>query len=161
MSNKSLSRDIDISTMFSDEELEELEAVFNPNPPTTFKISWQHIVNCARHELFPKLATAIKKVVNNPNKAAFNIDEYDLDDASINKMLQYLKNTRNLSDEVIKYLHALIKRAVSFTPINLNNICLVLHPFVSLRCNRHYMPLVTLYYIDFMFSIFSNKHDSR
>eukprot|EP01084_Bolivina_argentea_P178933 309243_1 len=82
-------------------------------------ISWMTIANCVHHEMYPILANAIKSTINS-QYTDVNINLYDLDDKSINKLISNLKS-KKLGVEERTYLYKLCQRAMNFIPITNDN----------------------------------------
>eukprot|EP01084_Bolivina_argentea_P311449 539092_1 len=74
-------------------------------------INWMHIANCVQHEMYPKLASALRSIINTQQKFNF----YDLTEYSAQQMINQLKTQRNVPIEERQYLNALVKRAERFT----------------------------------------------
>ena len=102
------------------EEKKEDDTI-NSNTPNQFKMSWSHIINCVKHEMYPKLASTIQSIIDRQNSnqstktKKLQTELYDINTTSIRKLLNYLKTKRKLPIEEVKYLTNLIKRAQSFT----------------------------------------------
>eukprot|EP01084_Bolivina_argentea_P017319 32348_1 len=76
-----------------------------------FQINWIHIANCVAHEMYPKLSSTIRSIINQSDIALFDVDQIH-----INEMLNILKTKRGLAIEEIIYLRKLCNRAINFTP---------------------------------------------
>ena len=97
------------------------------------KMNWHKICNCIEHEMYPKVASAIRTLINkqNQNDPKKNdgetlIDQYDLSPKSESKLIESLKTKKKLAIEERTYLQGLIERARSFTPIQNNHQCMML-----------------------------------
>eukprot|EP01084_Bolivina_argentea_P308635 533733_1 len=83
------------------------------------KITWFNIANCVNHEMYPKLGSAIRAIVNksdinNGGGDDAKIGLYDLESKHIKIMTAILKEKRNLGVEERNYLKKLIERALDF-----------------------------------------------
>eukprot|EP01083_Nonionella_stella_P286783 976122_1 len=90
-----------------------------------FKLNWNHLVSCIRHEMWPILASVIKGMLDNNNdeeaqKANPRIDIHDLSDECMDKVIDMLKRKRRLPSEECRYLRQLMIRAKGFDPHYLN-----------------------------------------
>ena len=99
-----------------------------PSPiKTKFKISWINICNCIQHEMYPKVASAVRQFINNHSNHNEDekslIDLYDLSVESETKLIDFLKTKTKLPLEERTYLRQLIQRARSFKPIPKNHQC--------------------------------------
>eukprot|EP01084_Bolivina_argentea_P114743 204231_1 len=82
-----------------------------------FQMSWNHVSQCVAHEMWPKLASAIKGIVNNADETQHPmIDAYDLSDKNTDNIINILKSERQLAIEEREYLKKLVKRAREFSP---------------------------------------------
>ena len=99
------------------------------NSQTGFNMSWFHICNCIEHEMYPKIASAVKSFINNhQHDEKKDNDEnsfINLDTKTEKKLIHFLKTKRKLPIEERSYLKNLIKRARSFRPISNINRSLV------------------------------------
>eukprot|EP01083_Nonionella_stella_P099627 280118_1 len=77
-------------------------------PATDFSISWNHLIACIKHEMWPKLAFVIQAMINN--------DDDLRDDECVHKVLEKLKTERHLPSEEYEYLKKLITRTKQFNP---------------------------------------------
>ena len=95
----------------------------------TFELDWDRICNCIGHEMWPKLASSIRAIVN---EAKNEIKSKDFsEEKNVEKIIDILKNKRNLVIEERTYLKQLIKRAKQWKDARMNAVtdqCLV---FVS------------------------------
>ena len=109
-----------IDEIFSDTDLNDIEEVFNEKQS---KISWLNICNAIKHEMYPKLASAIRPIIREQNEDKDNVDDdenkntlkiglYDIEE-NVEKVIEYLKTKRKLGVEERDYLKKLIKRAIS------------------------------------------------
>eukprot|EP01084_Bolivina_argentea_P311447 539090_1 len=73
-------------------------------------INWMHIANCVQHEMYPKLANIIRRIINGKDQ---KIGLYDVD--NIDKMVHILKTERHLTVEETNFLYKLYERAMKFT----------------------------------------------
>eukprot|EP01084_Bolivina_argentea_P031631 58542_1 len=77
------------------------------------RMDWAKISNCVEYELYPKLASVIKTIVND-NK----MNECVITEKTVDFMIQTLKTKRNLAYDELCYLRELIQRAVDFNVEN-------------------------------------------
>eukprot|EP01084_Bolivina_argentea_P102159 183062_1 len=75
-----------------------------------FEMTWSHITNCVRHEMWPKLSSILQSIVDNHEE----IKKEDLKQQNIDAILRELKTKRNLEQDELKYFLNLIKRAKNF-----------------------------------------------
>ena len=69
-------------------------------------MKWENIINCVSHEMWTKLASTIKSIIDDKEN---NINIYDEPNIkSINKILNILTTKRNLDKEPADYLKNLI-----------------------------------------------------
>ena len=150
--------DDNIIEIFSNNELDELQSVFNK---TQFKMSWNHITNCIKHEMYPKLANTINSIINNQNQE-IRIGLHDIDKHSCNKLLQYLKTQRKLGFEEREYLSNLFKRARSYASkhkgifVHLIRFCLM-HEFNFLHLLQTMLKEILMNQIK---EILTRKHEN-
>eukprot|EP01084_Bolivina_argentea_P132096 233106_1 len=126
-----MSVDEDISVIFSPSDMNEISVAVNNTQnekDEQFKMSWDHILEAIKHEMYPKLSSAIKSIINYSNnqqnmqvneddeKNTIKIELYDLTDKSRDNVIEFLKEKRKLKIEERKYLYGLINRARSFNP---------------------------------------------
>eukprot|EP01084_Bolivina_argentea_P128673 227401_1 len=78
-----------------------------------FRMDWQKACNAIKHEMWSKLASSVRAIVNDKNR---NIDQYDLSVECINKVINILKEERHLAVEEREYLRKLLKRCAKFRP---------------------------------------------
>ncbi len=76
-----------------------------------FELNWDRICNCIGHEMWPKLASSIRGIVNEQKN---EIKSEDFSEESIEKIIEILKGKRNLAIEERIYLKALTERAKAF-----------------------------------------------
>eukprot|EP01083_Nonionella_stella_P016513 46098_1 len=89
----------------------------NPSSHFDFKISWNHLMECIRHEMWPRLASVIKAMLDNEDEKQNAItDVHDLGNACVRDVVNILKTKRHLPDEECEYLTQLIIRAKQFDP---------------------------------------------
>ena len=106
-----------IEDVFSATDLNEIEQVFNKKET---KLSWLHICNAIKHEMYPKLASAIRPIIqdqkhdedSSDDEDTLKIGLYDIQQ-NVNKVIEYLKTKRKLAVEERDYLKRLIERAVT------------------------------------------------
>ena len=114
--------------IFTPADIDEIAFAFN----TQFRISWYNIINCIKHEMYPKIGSAIRPIIYNgeikqqdsdsdDDEIASKVDLYDLSKTQEVKVIQYLKTKRKLPIEERNYLSNLIQRARSFIPITTQN----------------------------------------
>eukprot|EP01084_Bolivina_argentea_P136232 239931_1 len=98
------------------EEIKEETSIdtMNKDNTNTFKIDWNHIIQCITHEMWPKLASVIKAMTNNSTDN-LKIDVNDLSDKTVENVINILKDERYLPIEERQYLTKLIQRAKSFS----------------------------------------------
>eukprot|EP01084_Bolivina_argentea_P193897 332639_1 len=111
---------------FTPLDLDEIEYAVNKqmdkNQEIEFRMSWYNVCKCVRQEMWPKLANALKSIVNNDDKTTKDkIDPHDLSNNAIDKIIQNLKSKRHLAIEERKYLKELIARSRLFIPVPNNN----------------------------------------
>eukprot|EP01083_Nonionella_stella_P104329 298860_1 len=95
-------RFVDMSFM-SMQELDLLDRANSPEPQD-FNLSWDHVVECIKHEMWPKVASVIKALLKRKNeKGNQMIDIYDVSDESIDHIVNILKE-RGLPSEECEYL---------------------------------------------------------
>eukprot|EP01083_Nonionella_stella_P054922 144942_1 len=108
-------RFVDMSVM-SMQELQLLEEPNSPEPPD-FNLSWDHVVECIKQEMWPKLASVIKALLNRKNEQGNQMIEInDLSDECIDHIVNILKKNKRLPSEECEYLKRLILRATHFDP---------------------------------------------
>ena len=100
---------------------------------TQYQQTWTKIASCVSHEMYGKLSSAIKSIVNNHK---YDIGLYDIDNKHIDKMIDILKTKRNLGIEERVYLKKLCKRAKQFKP---ESISIIQH-----QHGIFYLPIVWL-----------------
>eukprot|EP01084_Bolivina_argentea_P314599 544914_1 len=76
-------------------------------------LDWTQVCNGISHEMWPKLASAVKSIVTDQA-----INQHDLSVTSIDKVIDILKNKRNLCIEEQEYLRRFLQQAAAFKPLN-------------------------------------------
>eukprot|EP01083_Nonionella_stella_P054921 144941_1 len=103
-------------SVMSMQELQLLEEPNSPEPPD-FNLSWDHVVECIKQEMWPKLASVIKALLNRKNEQGNQMIEInDLSDECIDHIVNILKKNKRLPSEECEYLKRLILRATHFDP---------------------------------------------
>eukprot|EP01083_Nonionella_stella_P099628 280123_1 len=114
-SNSLINEIIDDMTVQELRSLKQL--ISNCSSHHDFKMSWNHLTACIKHEMWPKLASVVKAMVaNDDEKQNDVIDIYDLSDECVSKVMNILKKKRHLPREECGYLKGLIHRAKNFEP---------------------------------------------
>ena len=110
----------DIDDIYSAEELNEIEAIVNEKHLQT----WFNICNAIKHEMYPKLASAIRPIISDQNddgksdnhadqnREQLKIALHDIK-GNVNKVIEYLKTKRKLGAEERAYLKRLCQRAIT------------------------------------------------
>eukprot|EP01084_Bolivina_argentea_P019827 36867_1 len=83
-----------------------------------FVMDWGKICNGIRHEMWPKLASAVRAIINNKKT---KVEQNDLSNDCIDKVINILKQERHLAVEERQYLRRTLQRASHFVPISANN----------------------------------------
>eukprot|EP01084_Bolivina_argentea_P123314 218534_1 len=83
------------------------------NQSTQF-MDWERVCNGINHELWPKIANAVRAIINDKDKP---IDKYDFSKDCIDKVMDILKKERYLPNEERQYLRRVLQRAIAFTQI--------------------------------------------
>eukprot|EP01084_Bolivina_argentea_P019825 36857_1 len=104
------------------QEIHELKTVLNAGDTkydqetesTHFRMDWFKACNGINHEIFPKLSSAVRGIINGKAK---EIDKYDLSQKCINKVIGILKEEQYLAIEEREYLRLFLQRASTFKPI--------------------------------------------
>lgn len=110
--------------MYSVADLDEIELAVDING---FRMSWIHICEGLKHEMYPKLASAIRQIIQVHDAATDIADSRDLKvglydiKANIDKAIDYLKTKRKLAVEERNHLKDFIERAIEFALITINN----------------------------------------
>ena len=108
----------DIEGIFSCSDLKEIEQVFNKRES---KLSWLNICNAIKHEMYPKLASAIRPIIQDQKQDEHSTDDdeeqlkiglYDIQQ-NLDNVIEYLKKKRRLAVEERDYLKRLIERAIT------------------------------------------------
>eukprot|EP01084_Bolivina_argentea_P260536 440016_1 len=84
-----------------------------------FELNWRHIANCVDKEMYAKLGSAIRSIIDEDKASKQHIIQST---KNVDELMDILKNKRNLGIEERQYLRNLIKRAQHFVPITKNNI---------------------------------------
>eukprot|EP01083_Nonionella_stella_P308538 1089047_1 len=109
----------------STQEIHSLKHTISGSKHADFNLTWNHLVECIRHEMWPKLASVIKGLLgssnneNNMNEEKGNEFDHDLSDESMDKVIDTLKKKRRLQSEECHYLRQLMIRAKGFDPCHL------------------------------------------
>jgi len=81
-----------------------------------FALNWERICNCIAHEMWPKLASTLRGILN---EEKHEIKSENISEESIDKIIEILKGKRNLANEERIYFKALAQRAMeSFKATN-------------------------------------------
>eukprot|EP01084_Bolivina_argentea_P256590 432054_1 len=97
------------------DDSKELRETYNNN----FHMNWTYICNAIQHEMWPKLANAVRAIINNEDETKHKkIDLNDLSQQCIDNVINILRNDRYLALEERQYLRSLIKRATTFNSIS-------------------------------------------
>ena len=108
----------DIERIFTRTDLNETEQVFNNKE---LKLSWLNICNAIKHEMYPKLASAIRPIIqdqkhdeesSDDDEDTLNIGLYEIQQ-NVKNVIEYLKTKRKLAVEESEYLKRLIQRAIT------------------------------------------------
>eukprot|EP01084_Bolivina_argentea_P083588 151345_1 len=103
-------------------DIHEKQIIDKNDSSLNFRLNWLHIIECIRHEMWPKLASSIYAIIDNKDEAKHKIiDLYNLDGDTISDVIEILKSKRHLAIEERDYLRNLIKRAKQFNPISCDN----------------------------------------
>eukprot|EP01084_Bolivina_argentea_P073319 133044_1 len=87
----------------------------NINEKRDLSVTWNHLLNCINHEMWPKLSSVIKAMIeNDDNKDVVVSNTYDLSDNCIDNVIDKLRKKRYLPSEECQYLRKLIIRAREF-----------------------------------------------
>eukprot|EP01084_Bolivina_argentea_P285614 489822_1 len=81
-----------------------------------FRISWNHVANCAAHEMSPKLSSTILSIIDKDHSNYKSNADIDLDE-----MIKILSK-RHLGTDEIKYFRTLYQRATQFTPTSIADL---------------------------------------
>eukprot|EP01084_Bolivina_argentea_P018660 34714_1 len=112
----------------------DVENKFNENDPiASFKMDWMKICECVSHEMWPKLSSIIKSIINENNIDIHKIknESKNMEENKYNSEINRSENSkiivdklkkRNIEIEAIQYLEKLIQRAVAFKLMNNNQI---------------------------------------
>eukprot|EP01083_Nonionella_stella_P054923 144948_1 len=97
----------------SEHDIYSLEKIVsNAVDHNDFKMSWNHVIACIKHEMWPTLGSVIQALLRNKNKV---IGQYDLSRVCIDNVINILKK-KQLASEECHYLEQLILRAKEFDP---------------------------------------------
>eukprot|EP01083_Nonionella_stella_P232592 820325_1 len=110
----------------STHEVHSLEqAIAKVHAHDDFSMNWNHLMECIKHEMWPKLASVIKAMFDSKtedaNQSVIHVD--DLSDDCINNVMNILTTKKGLPSEESKYLEQLIIRAKEFNPNQLQYHC--------------------------------------
>ena len=86
-----------------------------------FELNWDRICECIGHEMWPKLASSIRGIVNDQKN---NIKSDDFSDKTVQEIIEILKAKRNLAIEERMYFKALVQRA---KPLNATHKCMYIY----------------------------------
>ncbi len=79
-------------------------------------VSWFHIATALKHELFPKMGTAMDAVIErlkekeNGNK----LNVMDLGDSAMKEVIKGLKEKRKMTSSQLVYIKKMVQRAKQF-----------------------------------------------
>eukprot|EP01083_Nonionella_stella_P221520 791352_1 len=138
-----------INEILGDMTTEEVHALNGPTSNPDFKLSWNHLIECIKHEMWPKLASVIQAMVNNDDeKQNGMIDADDVSDDCVRNIIDVLKTKRHLPSEECEYLKQLIARAKQFDPNKYNH-------YINANEDNH--PIMDIYDVHhiFMFTNFN------
>eukprot|EP01083_Nonionella_stella_P303686 1052189_1 len=111
-----------INEILGDMTTEEVHALNGPTSNPDFKLSWNHLIECIKHEMWPKLASVIQGMVNNDDeKQNQMIDVDNVSDDCVRNIIDVLRTKRHLPSEECKYLKQIIARAKQFDPAQYNH----------------------------------------
>ena len=78
-------------------------------------VSWHHIVSAVKHEMFPKMGTAMDAVIEgleNEEERKFNV--MDLKEETVKMVIEGMKEKRKMTPSQITYIEGLVQRAKAF-----------------------------------------------
>ena len=72
------------------------------------RMTWMNIANCVDHEMYTKLGSVLRAIVDEHDK-----HEQEINAQSMDELMEILKRKRNLCVEERAYLRRLIERAIN------------------------------------------------
>eukprot|EP01084_Bolivina_argentea_P283634 485832_1 len=91
-----------------------------------FKLSWNHIINALKHQLYTEISESLNKIIfGGDDNEEFKIKSNDFSDETIRKILDKLgqqKNQKSLSPEQIVFMDKLIEKARKYDPITQQSV---------------------------------------
>ncbi len=76
-------------------------------------VSWFHLATALKHELFPKMGTAMDAVVERL-KEEDKVNVMDLGESAVDKVIERLKKKRKMTSSQLAYIKAMVLRAKEF-----------------------------------------------
>merc|ERR1719361_761874 len=80
-----------------------------------YEVSWHHIVSAVKHEMFPKMGTAMDAAIEgleNEEERKFNV--MDLKEETVKMVIEGMKEKRKMTPSQITYIEGLVQRANAF-----------------------------------------------
>ena len=77
-------------------------------------VSWHHLVAAVKHELFPKMGTAMDAAIEGL-KDEDKLNVMDLGEAAVYKVIERLKEKRKMTASQVAYIKGMVSRATKFT----------------------------------------------
>ena len=76
-------------------------------------VSWSHLAAAVKHELFPKMGTAMDAVIEGlAEEDKFNV--MDLGQSAVKKVIERLKKKRKMTSSQLVYIKGMVERAKHF-----------------------------------------------
>ena len=100
-------------------------------------MTWFKVINCVNTELFPVLAIALKKCLDEKLSADPKFKSDNFGDDVVDDIIERLKGKRTMNNKEIEYLKALFKRATESgkeqqSLVKFNSIAIQLDAYVKL-----------------------------
>ena len=95
-----------IHSMFTEQDLDEIESKMASRPRP---IGWTQIVECVKHEMYPMLSSAVKRIIHDKDPKV--VEEGDISEEGMDAVIKSLKTKRRIGTQEIKYFQGLVRRA--------------------------------------------------
>eukprot|EP01083_Nonionella_stella_P058113 152302_1 len=96
------------------EEERRIDYEYDEQYTTRFTMKWQNIIHAIKQELYNKIAKRINNIVERKDN---EIDQNDLSEDTVNKVLNILSETKqSVGKEEYRYIKQLVQRAARFKP---------------------------------------------
>ena len=81
-------------------------------------MDWERICSCLRHEMYPMLSSAVKKIVDDDENG---LDAEDVSDEAMEAVIDILRTKRRIGNQEISYLKELVQRARDYQGVDGGN----------------------------------------